>query len=94
MAIGYTVVYEERVVQVDIPKIGKEVRKRIQRAIEVKLTLQPEMFGKPLRQSLAGYRKLRVGDYRVIFRIDTNVVRVFAIGHRRDVYQRTTKHLK
>jgi len=42
----------------------------------------PELKGK-----FAGLRKLRVGDYRVIFAIIGDCVLVTRIGHRRDVYR-------
>lgn len=84
----FTVRYHEAVVKQDIPKLGIEERERIRRAIELKLTSQPEQFGKPLRRSLKGYRKLRVGDFRVIFRIEGTTVKIFAIQHRSVVYRK------
>ncbi len=50
----------------------------------------PEIeFGKPLQYSLKGLRRLRVGDYRMIFKIeeDDKIVFVVKIGHRREVYE-------
>ncbi len=48
----------------------------------------PRQFGKPLRMNLAGLWRYRVGDYRLICRIEENrlVVLVLKIGHRREVY--------
>ena len=43
---------------------------------------------KGLAENLAGFYKLRVGDYRVLYEIDEEL-EVFAIariGHRRDIY--------
>ena len=79
--------YQQDVVKIDIPALPKKERGRIQKAIEEKLVVHPEIFGKPLRRSLKGYRKLRVGDYRIIFRIEDRVVKIFAIGHRSVVYE-------
>lgn len=33
--------------------------------------------------------RVRIGDYRILYTIDTNqrIVKVYRIGHRRDVYQ-------
>jgi len=42
---------------------------------------------------LKGLLELRVGDYRVVFRIVKNEVWIFAIMHRRDVYQRIETRL-
>ncbi|MDZ4838686.1 MAG: type II toxin-antitoxin system RelE/ParE family toxin [Bacteroidota bacterium] len=38
---------------------------------------------------MKGHRRLRVGDYRVIYRIEseTNTVIVVAIKHRKDIYE-------
>jgi len=86
MGIVFRIQYESRVVDEDIPRLSVLYRARIKQAIETKLAVRPQDFGKPLRRSLKGYRKLRVGDYRVIFRIVAQTVKVFAIGHRSVVY--------
>lgn len=48
----------------------------------------PIGFGKPLRYSLKGHRRLRVSDYRIVYRIEaeTNTVVIIAIKHRKEVY--------
>ncbi len=85
--------YHELVVKEDIPRLSSEWKKKIKHAIEDRLTTYPEMYGKPLRQSLKGYRKLRVGDYRIIFRIEGNVVKIFIIEHRSVVYKTIQKRI-
>jgi mRNA interferase RelE/StbE len=44
----------------------------------------------PLRGSLAGLYKLRVGDWRAIYQIDSErrLVIVLAVEHRREAYRR------
>jgi mRNA interferase RelE/StbE len=91
MGLTFTIAYHELVVKEDIPRLSTANKKRIKKAIEEKLTREPEAFGKPLRRSLKGYRKLRVGDYRIIFRIEKQTVKVFCIGHRSMVYNAATK---
>ena len=86
MAIGFTIVYQLTVTREDIPRIAETWREKIRSAIADKLTTHPDVYGKPLRRSLRGYRKLRVGDYRVVFRIDAALVKIFAIAHRSVVY--------
>lgn len=83
----FTLRYHVHVVNHDIPALPKNQRERIAKAIREKLTEHPEDFGKPLRRSLKGYRSLRVGDYRVIFRIEDRTVKIFAVGHRSTVYE-------
>ncbi len=89
----YLIAYHQAVVKEDISKLSSTHRKRIKKAIEDKLFEHPEVFGKPLRKSLRGYRKLRVGDYRVIFRIEKKRVKIFIIEHRRVVYEEIHKRL-
>lgn len=86
MEVGFEVVYQKIVVADDIPALTPTTKERIRRAIEEKLTTFPAVFGKPLRQSLKGYRKLRVGEYRVVFRIADTKVLVLAILHRSVFY--------
>ncbi|MBT3704596.1 type II toxin-antitoxin system RelE/ParE family toxin [Candidatus Peregrinibacteria bacterium] len=83
----YSIEYHGLVVREDIPRLGKKEKDRVRKSIESKLVSAPETFGKPLRRSLKGYRSLRVGDYRVVFKIVGKVVRVLAIKHRSKVYE-------
>lgn len=83
----FTIAYHHLVVRDDIPRLSAEWREKIRTTIEKRLTAEPHLFGKPLGRSLKGYRKLRVGDYRVIFRIEGAIVKIFIIQHRSVVYQ-------
>lgn len=87
----FTVLYHELVVRDDIPQLPPEWKRKIQRTIEERLTTQPDFYGKPLRRSLKGYRKLRVGDWRVIFHIEVKTVKVIIIQHRSVVYEQVDK---
>jgi mRNA interferase RelE/StbE len=71
----------------DVPEIPINLRGRIARAIDTRLTSEPMRYGVPLRGTLKGYWKLRVGDYRVVFRIGSREVSILAILHRREVYE-------
>ena len=84
----FIVEYDETIVREDIPKLPKSMRERVRKAIEQKLVSNPLKFGKPLRYSLYGARSLRVGDWRVIYRIELpNTVVIAKIGHRKEVYE-------
>ena len=89
MGLGFTIRYHPKVVKDDIPALSKVLKVRMHKAIETKLAVAPEKFGKPLRQSLRGYRKLRIGDHRIVFRIEARSVYILAILHRSVVYKRT-----
>lgn len=70
----------------DLPRLNADLRARIQRAIEQRLVTEPQYYGEPLRHRLKGFWKLRVGAYRVIYRIESQQVWIIAIGHRKTVY--------
>ena len=89
----YEVVYHHEIPD-DLVNIPVNIKKRIQKAIESRLLVDPINYGLPLRKSLQGHRKLRVGDYRVIYRIDGGKIIVLKIGHRRDVYPKTLNRIK
>jgi mRNA interferase RelE/StbE len=70
----------------DIRRIPANIQTRIRKAIETRLQTDPVLYGQPLRQSLKGHRKLRVGDWRVIYRVEASTVIILMIGNRKDVY--------
>lgn len=72
----------------DIAGFPQNIKDRIRRAIEDRLILDPIKFGEPLRRSLSGFRKLRVGDYRITCQIHAQTVRIQKIGHRKEVYKK------
>ena len=84
----YNIEYLDCVVEEDIIDLPKTVKRQIQKAIEERLMVDPIGFGKPLRYSLKGHRRLRMGDYRIVYRIeaDNHLVVIIAIKHRKDVY--------
>lgn len=85
----YTIFYDLASKQKDYDKIPPAMRQIIKKAIEKKLTVDPINFGKPLKYSLKGYRRLRVGDYRVIYKVDEGkvIVIIVEIDHRKDIYE-------
>jgi mRNA interferase RelE/StbE len=85
--MSYDVVYLDDVVRKDIPPLDAQVRSIIRAAIEEKLATNPVKFGKPLQYSLKGCRRLRVGDWRVIFQLEGQRVTIVKIGHRREIYR-------
>lgn len=88
--MSYKIEYLDTVVNEDIPKLLKTMKIRIKKAIETRLTIDPVGLGKPLRYSFSGHRRIRVGDYRIIYRIDPKieVVTIVFIKHRKEVYEK------
>ena len=77
--MAYTLAYHPEVKAKDVPTLNRDVAKRVQRAIENRLRVEPQRYAEPLRRTLKGYWKLRVCDYRVVFRSVKNEVWIFAI---------------
>ncbi|MBU1046315.1 type II toxin-antitoxin system RelE/ParE family toxin [Patescibacteria group bacterium] len=91
----YNIILEPVVLSIDLKKISSKNKDIIKKSIQQKLTSYPELYSFPLRKLLGNYRKLRVGKYRVIFRIDIKKKECLIIGirHREDIYQKISKRL-
>ena len=72
----------------DIPKLNQTIKRRIKTSIEQRLVVSPEKYSEPLRRTLKGYRKLRVGDFRIVMKIESMDILILGICHRKDVYDR------
>jgi mRNA interferase RelE/StbE len=72
----------------DFESLPRVVRGRVLIIFD-RLRNWPNVSGaKPLRHGFKGSYRIRTGDYRVLFTVDTNVklVEVFRISHRGDAY--------
>lgn len=84
--MGYEVGLRPDVVAEDLTELPANIRARIIRAVDSRLTTEPTRYGVRLSQSLGGLWKIRVGDYRIVYEIEEKKVTVWAIRHRKDVY--------
>jgi mRNA interferase RelE/StbE len=87
----YKLIYHPDVKKTDLPKIDNQNKTMIKRAIEERLAVQPEAYGKPLQRTLKGYWKLRVGDFRVVFKITGDEILILAVMHRKKIYSQAKK---
>ena len=73
-----------------LEKMDKFTKRIIIEWIEKKLVdcEDPRLYGKPLSANRAGQWKYRIGDYRIIAKIEDEklIILVISIGHRRDIY--------
>lgn len=83
--MSYTLSYHPDVL-LDLKRIPNPAKTRIRQAIESRLTTMPQSHARPLRGTLKGYWRLRVGDYRVVFLVKGNEVIILGVIHRKDVY--------
>ena len=71
----------------DLSRLDKMEARRILDKIEKDLSARAESYP-VLKGEFAGLRKMRVGDYRVIFTIIDNDILILRIGHRREIYKK------
>ncbi len=88
----WEIIYHHEVVH-DLESIGPSNARRIMTAIDTKLTKNPLEFGFPLSSNLSGFRKLRVGEFRIDCQTEHAriIVFVLAVGPRcdKEVYKPT-----
>ncbi|SEM30827.1 mRNA interferase RelE/StbE [Syntrophus gentianae] len=84
--MDFTLCYHPDVRTEDLPIIDSRTKARIRKAIEERLKTAPHEYGEPFRKNLKGYWKLRVGDYRVVFKVIESEVWILGIRHRKSVY--------
>jgi mRNA interferase RelE/StbE len=75
----------------DLARLDREVQRRILRFLRERVAVldDPRQLGDALTGKLKGLWKYRVGDYRIIARLEDAAVRVLVarIGHRRQIYR-------
>ena len=89
----YKLRYHPDVKTIDLPIIDTKNKTMIQRAIEERLATSPEIYGKPLQRNLKPYWKLRVGNYRVIFKVKDDQILILGIINRKTVYTQINKRI-
>ena len=71
----------------DLEKLPKDLQKRIIKKIQFfSNTTNPLLFSKPLVNLPPATHRFRVGDYRVAFYVEGEVIYIDRIGHRSEVY--------
>ncbi|MCL5965751.1 MAG: type II toxin-antitoxin system RelE/ParE family toxin [Deltaproteobacteria bacterium] len=69
-----------------------DLRKKVRVALQV--ILNDPGSGKALKEELAGFRSYRVGRFRIIYRLKSDLVEVVAIGPRRVIYLETYRRIR
>ena len=72
----------------DLGRLDKKEARRILNKIENDLSEHAESYP-VLKGEFAGLRKMRVGDYRVIFTLMDGDILILRVGHRRDIYKQS-----
>jgi mRNA interferase RelE/StbE len=76
----------------ELKKLGKAEAARIIATLETRIAVleDPRSVGSALTGELGGLWRWRIGDYRVVARIEEEriTILVVRVGHRREVYRR------
>lgn len=74
----------------ELARLDKSMSRRVVERIKWLATNLDIIKPEPLGGDLAGFYKLRVGDYRVIYEILHNeeTLVIHTIGHRREIYRK------
>ncbi len=83
----YKIEYAKGIVK-DLKKLPKEIKEKALEIVETVLAEDP-YAGRPLKGSYKGLWKYRLGDYRIVYTIESNrlVIFVLRIRHRKNVYE-------
>ncbi|MFB3921865.1 MAG: type II toxin-antitoxin system RelE/ParE family toxin [Terriglobia bacterium] len=88
--MAWTVSFEPRALG-EIKKLDRVTQQRVVRFLRARIAggHDPRGFGKPLTGEKVGLWRYRVGNYRIVCRIDDEgqAVLVLRIAHRKDVYR-------
>lgn len=89
----YRLRYDDHILT-DLKNLDRATLVAVERAIKLKIIVEPDLYGKPMRTPLAGYRSIRVGWVRVVYRAEKGTVTVLIVGNRDSVYAEALKRLK
>ena len=74
-----------------LARLDRSTQRRVQTFLAERIATaeDPRRLGRPLSGALVGLWRYRIGDYRLICRIEDGrcLVLVLALGHRREVYR-------
>jgi mRNA interferase RelE/StbE len=72
----------------ELTSLPKQAQQRIAAKLE-QLKIDPYLPGVKALKSSGGHFRLRVGDYRIIYRVEAErlIILIVKVGHRRDVYR-------
>jgi mRNA interferase RelE/StbE len=89
--LAWTIEFDEAAAE-ELAELDREVARRIVTFLKNRLGggSDPRRVGHALRHDFVGLWRYRVGDWRVVCRIEdaSKTILILKIGHRREVYRR------
>jgi mRNA interferase RelE/StbE len=90
--LAWAIEWDERAFK-EFKRLDRKAQKVIRRYLKERIAAadDPKRFGAPLSHDLAGFWKYRIGDYRIICRIEEEKLAVFIarVRHRKQTQNQT-----
>lgn len=95
--MSWRIIYHHQVAE-DLEDLGRYQARAVLKTIESRIRDgEPEKTGKPLSGELAGCRRIRTGDVRIVYRVYAEIIEVLilAVGPRRndEIYKTALKRV-
>lgn len=85
--MGYNIVFTDEALK-DLDSFDKKIIKRIVKKLRwFSKQDNPINFAKALKYEEIGQYRFRIGDYRVVFDLKKEKIKVLRIGHRSTIYK-------
>jgi len=81
--MAYEIEIDEKVISI-LKKLDMRIKQNIYKKINA-LSQDPSI-GKPLRYTLKGLSRIRIGKYRLIYKTKEKLIQIVAIDHRKNAY--------
>lgn len=89
-ALTWNIEWDDRA-RKELRKLDVPIQKEILSYLRVRIanSNNPRVFGQSLSGNKAGFWRYRVGNYRIICKIEDNtfIVFVIGVGHRKEIYE-------
>ncbi|MBI4548151.1 MAG: type II toxin-antitoxin system RelE/ParE family toxin [Ignavibacteriae bacterium] len=85
---GYKLLYKKPVAK-EIQRLPKQIQKRLKLKLEWFISqTDPLQFAEPLTKPADAQYRFRVGNYRILFDVESQNIVILHIQHRKDVYRK------
>jgi len=72
----------------EVAKLPPRIRKRILRKLKFYSSQEnPLRFAEKLKDYRFGEYRFRIGDYRILFDLESHKITILKVGHRKDIYK-------
>lgn len=81
----FQILFTQRAIK-DLTNVDSDTKSRLASKLKEYAT-EPIKYARKLSDPKIGTYRFRIGDYRVIFDIDKEIIVVLRVGHRKDIYK-------